>query len=97
MANQFFKGESVIFSIEVRDAATNALIDPTTMNITITKPPMKTTDTTIIKIDTVMTKISVGKYSYNWLSDEVGSYTVVYKANNNSVITISKDSFTVIN
>jgi hypothetical protein len=97
MANSFYKGESVLFSIEVRDQSTNVLVDPTTMSITISKPPMKTTDSTLIKADTTMTKISVGKYSFSWLSDEVGNYMVTYKANNNSNITISKDSFIVIN
>jgi hypothetical protein len=97
MANSFYKGESVLFSIEVRDQSTNVLVDPTTMSITISKPPMKTTDSTLIKADTTMTKVSVGKYSFSWLSDEVGNYMVTYKANNNSNITISKDSFIVIN
>jgi hypothetical protein len=96
MANQFFKGESVLFSIEIRDTVTNALVDPTSVNITISKPPMKTTDTTIIKVDVPMTKVSAGKYSYSWLTDDVGNYEVIYKANNNSNITISKDNFTVI-
>lgn len=98
MANQFYKGESVLLSIEIRDQVTNALTDPSSVVVTITKPATTTTGTSVIKVnEQSMTKSTVGKYGYNWLSDEIGSYQVVYKANNNSNITISKDSFIVIN
>lgn len=98
MAIQFYKGESVLFSVEVKDQLTNILTDPTSMVITISKPAITTTGSTVVKINEQgMTKTTVGKYTFSWLSDEIGTYTVTYKANNNSNITISKDSFTVIN
>ena len=98
MAVTFYKGESVLLSIEVRDQITNDLIDPTTMFVTIFKPSVTTTGTTVIKVnEQTMTKKGVGKYAYTWLSDEAGTYAVTYKADNYSNITISKDSFTVIN
>ena len=98
MAVTFYKGESVLLSIEVRDQITNDLIDPTTMFVTIFKPSVTTTGTTVIKVnEQTMTKKGVGKYAYTWLSDEAGTYSVTYKADNYSNITISKDSFTVIN
>jgi hypothetical protein len=97
-AIQFYKGESVLFSVEVKDQLTNAFVDPTSMFITISKPPMTTTGTTVVKVnEQPMTKVLVGKYTFSWLSDEIGTYSVTYKANNNGNITISKDSFTVIN
>jgi hypothetical protein len=43
-----------------------------------------------------MTKITVGKYIYYWHSDEVGNYSVIYKADNDSIITQARDSFDVI-
>ena len=98
MAVTFYKGESVLLSIEVRDQLTNALIDPTSMFVTIFKPSVTTTGTTVIKVnEQTMTKKGVGKYAYTWLSDEAGTYAVTYKADNYSNITISKDSFIVIN
>jgi hypothetical protein len=98
MTNQFFKGESALFSIEIRDAVSNSLIDPTSVTITVMKPSISTTGTTVIKVKEVpMARVAAGKYNYSWLSDEAGSYQVVYTANNNSIITISKDSFVVIN
>jgi hypothetical protein len=98
MAVQFYKGESVLFSVEVRDQMTNVPIDPTSMVITISKPAITTTGSTVVKVnEQPMTKSAVGKYNFSWLSDEVGNYSVTYKANNNSNITISKDSFIVSN
>ena len=98
MAVTFYKGESVLFSIEVRDQLSNAPIDPTSMVITISKPAITTTGSTIIKVnEQPMTMSVVGRYNFSWLSDEIGTYSVSYKADNNSNITISKDSFTVIN
>jgi hypothetical protein len=91
MTNQFFKGESVILSVEIRDPVSNLLVDPTSVVITIS------TSTGTVKVkESPMIKASVGKYGYTWLSDEIGSYSVAYKADNNSNITISKDSFTVV-
>jgi hypothetical protein len=98
MAVTFYKGESVLFSVEVKDQLSNVPIDPTTMVITISKPAITTTGSTIIKVnEQPMTKTAVGRYTFSWLSDEIGNYSVTYKANNNSNITISKDTFTVIN
>jgi hypothetical protein len=98
MAIQFYKGESVLFSVEVKDQVTNLPIDPTSMVITISKPPITTTGSTIIKVnESPMTKTAMGKYTFSWLSDDIGNYSVTYKANNNSNVTISKDGFTVIN
>jgi hypothetical protein len=95
---QFYKGESVLFSVEVRDQISNLLTDPTSMAITIVKPSTTTTGTSVVKVnEQPMAKSSVGKYTFSWLSDEAGAYSVIYKANNNSNITISKDSFSVIN
>jgi hypothetical protein len=94
---QFIKGDTVILSIEIRDAQTKALFDPTMVKITITKPPIKITDIEVIKVnEESMTKLTVGKYSYSYNSTESGTFNVLYKADNTSKITQSKDTFIVI-
>mgnify|MGYP001275645044 CR=1 FL=1 len=93
----FYKGETVLLSIEIRSKTTNVLIDPTSVLITIVKTKMKTTDTEVIKINEIsMSKAEIGKYYYDYTSDEVGIYSVIYKAIKDSKVTILKDSFTVI-
>ena len=97
MAIQFYKGESVLFSVEVKDQLSNVFIDPTSMAITIVKPAVTTTGSVVVKVnEQKMAKSAIGKYTFSWLSDEAGTYMVTYKADNNGNITISKDSFTVV-
>jgi hypothetical protein len=94
---QFIKGDTIILSIEIRDAQNKVLFDPTTVKITITKPPIKITDIEVIKVnEESMTKLAVGKYSYNYTSTESGTFNVLYKADNTSKITQGKDTFIVI-
>lgn len=96
-AATFYKGETVNFSIEVKGKSDNILTDPSFISITISKESTSVGGTSVIKIDSVnMTKSAVGKYYFNWTSDEVGNYSVTYKAENNSKITISKDAFIVV-
>jgi len=89
--DKFYKGETVSCFLEVRTKQDNVLIDPTSVTITIINGKSGTT-----KVDaSAMTKSSVGKYSYLWLSDEIGDYKVIYNANNSGSITILKDEFSV--
>jgi hypothetical protein len=89
--DQFYKGETVSLSIEIRGKLSNALTNPTSITITIL------TAKGIKKVDVQpMVKKADGKYSFLWLSDEVGSYTVIYKADNSGSVTILKDTFNVI-
>jgi hypothetical protein len=97
MKTSFFKGESVNFSITIKKSEDNTLTDPTSVFITILKNVTGVGATDIVKVNQAnMIKSSVGKYKYDWISDATGEYTVVYKADNSSKITISKDYFTVV-
>jgi len=86
----FDKGESVICSCEVKDAA-GAYKDPQiSMKITITDKNY------VVKVNNAdMTKDAVGKYHYDcqttgWID---GKYEVEYKATDGTRITILKDYF----
>jgi hypothetical protein len=92
----FLKGDSVNLSIEIRGVVNNILTDPTSVKITITKNIIKIGDSSIVKVNMIsMNKVSVGKYAYAWNSDEAGIYSVLYTANNSSIITQSIDTFIV--
>jgi hypothetical protein len=94
---QFYKGETVSLTIEIKSKSTNILADPTLAAITIVKNKMAS-GAEVKKVDGInMTKVSTGKYAYRWVSDEVGTYSVTYVVNNDGNITIAKDTFTVIN
>lgn len=98
IATNFYKGETVLLSIEVRSKISNVLIDPTSVLLTITKNKIRISDEEVLELNDVsMSKTGVGKYYYNYDSNEVGTYMVTYKAINDSKITILKDSFSVIN
>ena len=88
----FDKGESVICSCEVKDAA-GAYKDPaTSMTITITDKNY------VVKVNNVdMTKDAVGKYHYDCQTSGYidGKYEVAYKATDGTRITIQKKYFTL--
>ena len=93
MAN-FDIGETVICSIEVRNAA-GTLVDPSTsMQIAIDwiKPNFGNIITA-----TNMTKDSTGKYHYDFASagKQAGSYQVIYTATDGTRITIEKETFSL--
>jgi hypothetical protein len=91
--SDFYKGENVSFSVEIRRQSDESLFDPSSITITIDN--MKTTGD--IKVnDQSMTKDSIGVYSYDWTSDETGIYKVIYKAMDGSKVTYKKDSFKII-
>ena len=85
-------GETVICSIEVKDAA-GAYKDPQiSMKITITDKNYE------VKVNNVdMTKDAVGKYHYDFQTAGCidGKYEVAYKATDGSRITIEKEFFTL--
>lgn len=99
MANsEFYKGETVVCSVEIRRTAGNALVDPSSVKITITKTKTKVTDVEVVKVDNVdMEKASTGIYAYNYDSDTVGRFSVLYTMMDASKQTMARDSFTVIN
>jgi len=91
--SDFYKGETVSFSVEIRKQSDESLFDPSSISITIDN--MKTAGD--IKVnDQAMTKDSIGVYSYDWTSDETGTYKVMYKAMDGSKVTYKKDSFKII-
>lgn len=95
--DQFYKGETVSFSIEVKGRISNAPINPSAITITVIKGKVSGTASDIKKVDAkAMTKRADGKYSYEWISDEIGNYVVIYKADNNGSITMLKDEFIVV-
>ena len=86
----FDKGESVICSCEVKDAA-GAYKDPQiSMKITITDKNY------VVKVNNAdMTKDAVGKYHYDCQTSGYidGKYEVEYKATDGSRISIQKETF----
>ena len=86
----FHCGETVICSIEVRDADGNLADPSTSMNITITD------NKNGCEVESQsMTKDSTGKYHYDWNTSAdsiLGIYYVVYTATDGSRISIGKDS-----
>lgn len=85
------KGETIVFDVEIRNASTNVLFDPSAINISII------TGTRIKINEALMNKKSTGVYTYSWTSDEVGLFKVIYKAVDGTKITTKKDVFKVIN
>lgn len=86
-------GETVICSIEVKNAA-GALVSPdTSMTITISDPD-ETTDVE----PTAMTPNGTGEYHYDYQTTGKveGKYTILYKATDGTRITIQTDSFRLI-
>jgi hypothetical protein len=84
-----YSGETVICSIEVRKKSDRTLVDPSSAKIKIELG-------TVVKItDDEMTKDLLGKYHYDWVSDEVGTYIVTYTVTLENRITKQKDTFTV--
>jgi hypothetical protein len=96
-SNEFYTGETLIFSAEVRRKSDNGLFDPISVKITISSARLKASDKVVIKIDgQPMTKSSVGIYSYDWNSDQTGSYNVTYTALDGTRVTIMKDTFKIV-
>ena len=94
----FDRGETVICSIEIKDS-TGAYKDPSD---DIASPSTHTKITISdhqngVEVNAVgMTRDSIGKYHYDWAStstDLCGRYTVLYKATDDSRITIETDTF----
>ncbi|HBE42027.1 MAG TPA: hypothetical protein DDW27_12635 [Bacteroidales bacterium] len=92
---EFYNGETVVFSSEIRSTSTNELFDPTSVELKITKLRRIASDLFIEKVNDVMDNVSVGIYSYNWTSDDTGSYEVVFKATDGTLITIEKLKFKI--
>jgi hypothetical protein len=87
------KGETVVFDVEIRKESDQSLFDPSSITITIDN--LKTTGD--IKVnDQAMTKSSTGIYTYEWTSDETGTYKVIYKAMDGTKVTYKKDSFKIV-
>jgi len=88
---RFEIGETIICSIEIRDAA-GVLTDPaTSIKITIEDP-----DGDKVVNDVAMTNDGVGLDHYDYTSAgtvEVGTYTIWYIAIDGARITTQKDSF----
>jgi uncharacterized protein YfaS (alpha-2-macroglobulin family) len=86
-------GETVICSVEVRNAA-GTLVDPaTSMKITITDNKNGTEVD-----DQAMTKDETGKYHYDWQTNTItagGVYYILYTATNGTRISIMRDSVEV--
>ena len=85
----FHVGETVICSIEVRDADGNLADPSTSMKITITdnRNGIEVVDEAMIKDDT-------GKYHYDWntlSTNPVGIYFIIYTATDGTRIAIEKD------
>ena len=89
--NEFDRGESLIFTAEVRNKDTNQLFDPSSIVISLlnTKGSYSITEQ-------VMTQSSTGIYTYDWTSSERGSYKVTYKAMDGTKVTYLKDQFKII-
>jgi len=86
-------GETVICSIEVRNAA-GTLVDPiTSMTISIKDP-----DGTVDLAPVGMYNDDTGKdhYDYQTTGKAAGKYTVIYIATNGTRITTGTDSFRLI-
>lgn len=90
--SDFYKGETVSFSVEIRRQSDNTLFDPSSVSITIDNT--KTAGNVKVN-DQPMTHDSTGVYSYDWTSDETGMYKVVYKAVDGANVTYKKDSFKI--
>jgi hypothetical protein len=88
--DKFYKGESIIFSVEISKQLNHIKVDPTSVKITISFG-------TVIKVNNMdMTKESIGKYYYDWISDVVGICNVLYTVMDGTRVTLLKDIFTVI-
>ena len=86
----FHVGETVICSIEVRDADGNLADPSTSMKITITDNKNGTEVN-----DQAMSKDGTGLYHYDWNTSAdsiLGIYYVVYTATDGSRVSIKKDS-----
>lgn len=87
---EYDKGETVVFDVQVRNQSTTELVDPTSINITISNKDQ------VVKVDNQpMVKTSLGLYTYDWTSDESGMYKVVYKAMDGTKVTFEKDQFKI--
>jgi len=86
----FHVGETVICSIEVRDADGDLADPATSMKITITN------NQNGIEVDAqAMTKDSTGLYHYDWTSAAtapLGVYYIIYTATDGTRVSIAKDS-----
>ena len=87
----FNRGETVICSIEIKDADGNFSDPATSTQITITDP-----SGTDVVDDQAMTKDSIGKYHYDYTSSssaKLGNYLVKYVLTDGSRITIDTETF----
>lgn len=87
--NSFSIGETVPFTIEVRDAKTRDLVNPSSVKITISN-----SETLIDGEDMIMD--SLGCYHYDWSSNTAGAFKVKYTAVYNGKTVIAKTDINII-
>ena len=89
--NEFQIGETIICTIEIKDAD-GAYVDPET-SITITV--LDASGATVVDAQ-AMVKDTVGKYHYDYTSEETavrGVYHISYKATDGTRVTKTTDEF----
>jgi hypothetical protein len=91
--NDFIIGETVPFSVEVRNAKTGELTDPDVIKITVTN--IQTNEKVVDGEN--MTKDSVGIYHYDYDSASAGKFLATYEVTDNSKVTIARDNINISN
>lgn len=89
----FQREETVVLSVEIKNAASGSYTDPSTMVIHIYTP----SGSSVIG-GSAMTKDSTGNYHYDFTpgtADATGTYTVVYTATTGARVAKRKDHFAV--
>lgn len=92
--SEFYKGDTITLSVEIRKKDDNGLFDPASIKISISLFRNKVDISKVTSQD--MIKTSTGKYYYDWDSDEAGTYNVEYTAVDGTRKTIGKDTFKVL-
>lgn len=86
--NSFYLGETVPFSIEIRNAQSSDLVDPDSITITIQ-------NNEVLVDNEDMIKDSVGVYHYDWISSAIGTFQAIFKAVDNGKTSIAKDNVNI--
>ena len=84
-----YKGETVIFNVEVRNSDGD-LVDPDTMKITISSK-------VVVVNNQDMIRDSVGVYHYNYTSVVTGPFIAVYTAVDYGRVSKAKDNIQIVN
>jgi len=73
MANSYDKGQKIKVTGYFRNVDTGAYVDPTTVTFR-TKDPSGNLSAHVYGVDPNVTKTAIGKYRYDLLLDEVGTW-----------------------